>query len=76
MRDQATVGFIQLSTPQMLQISEIHLTSPKGLTTNLSSEMQNTNMEGNDIIYESESETSSEEDYDEALQDTELPAIM
>ena len=76
MRDQATVGFIQSSTSQILQIPEIHLTSPKGLTTNLNSEMQNTNMEENDTIYESESETLSEEDYDEGLQDTELPAIM
>ena len=44
MRDQATLGLMQLSTPQMLQIPEIHLTSPKGLTTNLNSEMQNVNI--------------------------------
>ena len=77
MRDQATVGFIQSSTPQMLQIPEIHLTSPKGLTTNLNSEIQNVNMEENDYInYEIESETSSEEDDDVGLQDSELPVVM
>ena len=76
MRDQATVGFIQSSTPQILQIPEIHLTSPKGLTTNLNSEMQNVNMEENDINYEIESEASSEEDDDEDFQDSELPVVM
>ena len=49
----------------MLQIPETHLTSPKGLTKNLNSEIQNVNMEENDIIYECESETSSEEDDDD-----------
>ena len=75
-RAQATVGFIQSSAPQMLQIPEIHLTSPKGLTINLHSGMQNVNIEENDINYEIESETSSEEDDDEGLEDSELPVVM
>ena len=71
-RDQATVGFIQSSNPELLQIPEIHLTSPKGKITNLTSDM---NMEVNDMNCESDSETSSEEDNDEDLQDTELPRV-
>ena len=70
MRDQATVGFIQSSTPELLQVPEIFVTSPKGDITNLTS-----NAEENETN-ESESDSSSseeEEDNDDNLQDTELP---
>ena len=72
MRDQATVGFIQSSTPELLQIPEIFVTSPKGDITNLTS-----NTEENET-YEPESDSSSsgeEEGNDDNLQDTELPMV-
>ena len=72
-RDQATVGFIQSTIPN---VPEIHVTSPKSETTQLTSTTEN-EMEENDTdneYYEqhSESESSSSGEEDEDLQRTRL----
>ena len=70
-RDQATVGFIQSTIPNVL---EIHVTSPKGETTQLTSttenEMEENNTDNREYEQHSESESSSSEEEDEYLQGT------
>ena len=75
MRDQATVGFIQSSTPELLQIPEIHVTSPMGDITNLTSKTQELSTGDNDSNEPESDFSSSEEDDDDNLQDTELPTV-
>ena len=72
-RDQATVGFIQSTIPN---VPEIHVTSPKSETTQLTSttenEMEEINTDNEEYEQHSESESPSSEEEDEDLQGTRL----